>query len=43
MSRLPRFCPAGLTQHIIERDNNRSIFFASDEDFTVYAHWLYKY
>jgi putative transposase len=43
MSRLPRFCPAGLPQHIIQRGNNRSICFASDEDFAAYAHWLHEY
>jgi putative transposase len=43
MSRPPRFFPAGLPQHIIQRGNNRSICFASDEDFTAYAHWLHEY
>jgi putative transposase len=43
MSRLPRFCPAGLPQHIIQRGNNRSICFASDKDFAAYAHWLHEY
>ncbi|MFT6969395.1 MAG: putative transposase [Cellvibrionaceae bacterium] len=43
MSRLPRFWPAGLPQHIIQRGNNRSICFASDKDFAAYAHWLHEY
>jgi putative transposase len=43
MARLPRFCPAGLPQHIIQRGNNRSVCFAADEDFSAYAHWLYEY
>jgi putative transposase len=43
MARLPRFCPSGLPQHIIQRGNNRSICFADDQDFAAYAHWLYEY
>ncbi|ODS23232.1 transposase [Candidatus Endobugula sertula] len=43
MARLPRFCPAGLAQHIVQRGNNRSVCFASKEDFAAYAHWLDKY
>jgi putative transposase len=43
MSRPPRFFPAGLPQHIIQRGNNRSICFASDKDFAAYAHWLHEY
>ena len=43
MARLPRFCPAGLPQHIIQRGNNRSICFASDEGCSAYAHWLREY
>jgi putative transposase len=42
MARLPRFCPAGLPQHIIQRGNNRNICFADDQDFAAYAHWLYE-
>ena len=43
MARLPRFCPSGLAQHIVQRGNNRDICFACDEDFSAYAHWLYEY
>jgi putative transposase len=43
MARLPRFCPSGLPQHIIQRGNNRSICFADNQDFAAYAHWLYEY
>ncbi len=43
MARLPRFCPAGLPQHLIQRGNNRSVCFASEEDFAAYAHWLEEY
>jgi putative transposase len=43
MARLPRFCPAGLPQHIIQRGNNRGVFFAAEEDFSAYAHWLDEY
>ncbi|MCP5209169.1 MAG: transposase [Hahellaceae bacterium] len=40
MSRLPRLCPPGIPQHIIQRGTNRQACFASDEDFAAYAHWL---
>ena len=40
MARLQRICPPGIPQHIIQRGNNRQVCFASEEDFTVYAHWL---
>ena len=40
MARLPRICLPGIPQHIIQRDTNRQICFASEEDFAAYAHWL---
>lgn len=40
MARKPRICPAGYPQHIIQRGNNRSVCFASDDDYIAYAHWL---
>ena len=40
MARLPRLSIPGVPQHIIQRGNNRDICFASDEDFSIYAHWL---
>ena len=43
MARLPRFCPAGLPQHIIQRGNNRSVCFADEQDFAAYANWLKEY
>jgi putative transposase len=43
MARLPRFCPAGLPQHVIQRGHNRQVCFGSEEDFAAYAHWLGEY
>lgn len=43
MARLSRICIPGISQHVIQRGNNRQICFASDEDFAVYAHWLDEY
>jgi len=43
MARLPRFCPSGIAQHIIQRGNNRQVCFGSDEDFAAYAYWLKLY
>ncbi len=33
----------GVPQHVIQRGNNRQICFASEQDFSAYAHWLKKY
>jgi putative transposase len=41
MARLPRICPAGIPQHIIQRGNNRQVCFGGEEDFAAYAHWLH--
>ena len=43
MARLPRFCPPGIPQHVIQRGNNRGLCFASEQDFSVYAKWLKDY
>jgi len=43
MARLQRFCPAGMSVHIIQRGNNRSVCFASENDFITYAHYLKTY
>ncbi|WP_395006343.1 transposase [Undibacterium sp.] len=43
MARLPRVCPVGIPQHVIQRGNNRQVCFASEEDFAAYAHWLTEY
>lgn len=43
MPRLPRLCPVGIPQHVIQRGNNRQICFSADEDMAAYAHWLHEY
>ena len=43
MARLPRICPPGIPQHIIQRGNNRHVCFASERDFAAYANWLKEY
>lgn len=43
MARLPRICPVGVPQHVIQRGNNRQVCFASEEDFVAYIHWLKEY
>lgn len=43
MARLPRVCLPGISQHIIQRGNNRQACFASEEDFAAYAYWLNDY
>ena len=40
MARLPRLCLPGIPHHIIQRGTNRQACFASEEDFSAYAHWL---
>ena len=40
MARLARLCLPGIAQHVIQRGTNRHICFASDQDFSAYAHWL---
>lgn len=43
MPRLPRLCLPGITQHIIQRGNNRQACFGAEEDFITYAHLLTEY
>ena len=43
MARLPRFCPKGIPQHIIQRGNNRQVCFGASEDMAAYVHWLKTY
>lgn len=43
MARLPRACPIGIPQHVIQRGNNRQVCFAGEQDFTAYAGWLKDY
>jgi len=40
MARKPRICPAGYTQHIVQRGHNRAICFAGEADYAAYAYWL---
>ena len=40
MTRLRRYCPAGLPVHVIQRGNNRSDCFHSDEDRANYINYL---
>ena len=43
MSRLPRICPIGIPQHIIQRGNNRQLCFHAEQDFINYISWLKEY
>ena len=43
MARLPRLCPSGIPQHIIQRGNNRQVCFADTSDMMAYLHWLRDY
>jgi putative transposase len=43
MPRLARLCPEGIPQHIIQRGNNRSVCFCSEDDLAFYAHCLKEY
>jgi putative transposase len=40
MARLARVAPAVVTQHFIQRGNNRQACFTGDNDLKVYLHWL---
>lgn len=40
MPRLPRICPPGIPQHVIQRGVNRQACFGSDQDMAAYAFWL---
>tara|TARA_R110002073_G_scaffold318467_1_gene492598 strand:- start:1982 stop:2326 length:345 start_codon:yes stop_codon:yes gene_type:complete len=37
-----RLSPAGVSQHIVQRGNNRQVCFACDEDVAAYANWLHE-
>ena len=37
MARLARLCPVGISQHIIQRGNNRQACFNGYENFPAYA------
>tara|TARA_R110002072_G_scaffold118428_1_gene250044 strand:- start:4639 stop:5325 length:687 start_codon:yes stop_codon:yes gene_type:complete len=43
MARLPRLCPSGIPQHVVQRGNNRSVCFGSKHDFAAYSNWLKEY
>lgn len=43
MARLQRVAPLGISQHIMQRGNNRQLCFASDQDMAFYASLLYEY
>ena len=43
LASLPRICLPGIPYHIVQRGNNHQACFASDEDFSSYAHWLSEY
>jgi putative transposase len=43
MSRLPRVCSVGITQHIIQRGNNRQICFGGQKDYFAYVGWLKEF
>ncbi|WP_019530437.1 transposase [Dasania marina] len=43
MARLPRICPLGIPQHVIQRGNNRQFCFAQEQDLALYANWLDDY
>ncbi|GAA6138389.1 hypothetical protein NBRC116583_21360 [Arenicella sp. 4NH20-0111] len=40
MSRLPRVAPVGVTQHVIQRGNNRQVCFGGEDDMAAYIVWL---
>ncbi len=43
MTRLPRICPIGIPQHVIQRGNNRQICFGGELDFIAYVKWLKEF
>ncbi|WP_226704496.1 hypothetical protein [Microbulbifer elongatus] len=40
MAGLLRLGPAGISQHVIQRGNNRQVCFFSEQDLIVFAGWL---
>jgi REP element-mobilizing transposase RayT len=41
MPRRPRFCPAGMPVHVVQRGNNRQVCFAKEADMIAsFANWL---
>ncbi len=43
MARFNRIAPIGVTEHIIQRGNNRQVCFVADEDMKTYLSWLEEY
>jgi len=43
MPRRPRFCPAGMPVHVVQRGNNRQVCFAKEADMAADANWLGEY
>jgi putative transposase len=43
MARLRRIAPLGISQHIIQRGNNRQVCFVSEQDMALYANLLNEY
>lgn len=43
MARHRRIGPKDITQHVVQRGNNRKICFKCEQDFIVYASWLKQY
>ncbi|MFW8591208.1 transposase [Glaciecola sp. 2405UD65-10] len=43
MARRRRIGPKDVTQHVVQRGNNRKVCFKREQDFIVYASWLKQY
>ncbi len=43
MPRKPRLAPAGVTQHVIQRGNNRQLIFRDNQDRALFTNWLAQY
>ncbi len=43
MARLSRVSPISISQHIVQRGNNRQVCFGSDEDMKAYLNWLKEF
>lgn len=43
MARRRRYGPKSVSQHVIQRGNNRQMCFVSDSDYMAYIHWLKQY
>ena len=43
MPRVKRVAPIGVSQHVIQRGNNRQVCFGGENDMAAYAGWLKEY